>query len=491
MARFVRIVLVLGALYFATRLFNLTILPIFTDEAIYIRWSQIGSRDAAWRFISLVDGKQPMFTWIMMVFLRFIEDPLVAGRLVSVLAGAISAVGIWVLSFELFKNKKISFFASFLYILSPFTLMYDRLALYDSLVATFFIWNLYLAVLLVRHIRLDVALIFGMTLGLGMLNKSSGFLSLYLAPLTLVLFDWKNPKKLIQWFGLFLVAALLSQAIYGILRLSPLYHMIGLKDVVFIYSFKEWLSHPIAFLGGNLHGLMEWLIGYLTWPVFLAALGSLLLARKKLPEVLLLLFYWIVPIVGLASFGRVLYPRFVLFMAMPLFCLAAVTMVATYNRFRLSFFGVVLFIVMLFPGVIADYYILMNPKFAPIPFADKGQLLDDWPAGGGVKESLAYLTRAAEKEKIAIYTDGTFGLLPYAIEMYLVDHPNVMIHGVWPMPASPSAQMITDARELPTYFVLNQTQEIPDWPLTLIAEWTKGNSKEVKLRLLQFAPSEL
>ncbi|MCX6792160.1 MAG: hypothetical protein NT149_03940 [Candidatus Gottesmanbacteria bacterium] len=77
----------LAVLFFVTRLTNLTKLPIFTDEAIYIRWSQIGSRDPNWRFISLVDGKQPLFTWIMMVFLRFIRDPLVAGRLVSVLAG--------------------------------------------------------------------------------------------------------------------------------------------------------------------------------------------------------------------------------------------------------------------------------------------------------------------------------------------------------------------------------------------------------------------
>ena len=59
------------AVYAWTRFANLTALPIFTDEAIYIRWSQIGAQDANWRFISLTDGKQPMFTWIMMILLRF------------------------------------------------------------------------------------------------------------------------------------------------------------------------------------------------------------------------------------------------------------------------------------------------------------------------------------------------------------------------------------------------------------------------------------
>src|SRR5689334_17497095 len=114
-------------LYSLTRLTNLTKLPIFTDEAIYIRWSQIGSRDANWRYISLVDGKQPLFTWVMMVFLRFISDPLVAGRLVSVAAGLFTAVGLWFTTKELFKSKTAAYIASFLYVIIPFGLMYDRM----------------------------------------------------------------------------------------------------------------------------------------------------------------------------------------------------------------------------------------------------------------------------------------------------------------------------------------------------------------------------
>ena len=117
--------------------------------------------------------------------------------------------------------------------------------------------------------------------------------------------------------------------------------------------------------------------------------------------------------------------------------------------------------------------------------------MDDWPAGWGVAESVDYLTGQAQKGKISVYTDGTFGLLPYAIEMYLVDHPNVTIRGIWPMPASPSAQMREDAKTKPTYLILNQLQSIPEWGLTLVGEWQKGNSKEVKLRLLQFTPDEI
>src|SRR3989338_2009720 len=73
--------------YLATRLTNLTTLPIFTDEAIYIRWGQIGLRDASHRFLSLEDGKQPLFVWLMYPMLKIFSDPLIAGRMVSVMAG--------------------------------------------------------------------------------------------------------------------------------------------------------------------------------------------------------------------------------------------------------------------------------------------------------------------------------------------------------------------------------------------------------------------
>src|SRR3989344_1902094 len=123
--------------YFVSRLINLVDLPIFTDEAIYIRWAQIGGNDSSWRFISLTDGKQPLFVWGIMVALRLFNDPLFAGRLVSVIAGFFSLIGIGILSGTMFRSVKTGFFASLLYLASPFSLMYDRLALMDSLLATF------------------------------------------------------------------------------------------------------------------------------------------------------------------------------------------------------------------------------------------------------------------------------------------------------------------------------------------------------------------
>ena len=51
-------------LYLFTRIYNILAIPIFTDEAIYVRWAQIAGTDPKERFISLTDAKQPTFVWL-------------------------------------------------------------------------------------------------------------------------------------------------------------------------------------------------------------------------------------------------------------------------------------------------------------------------------------------------------------------------------------------------------------------------------------------
>jgi hypothetical protein len=485
--------ILLIVLYFVTRFVNLTKLPIFTDEAIYIRWSQIGSRDSSWRFISLVDGKQPLFTWIMMVYLKVIKaDPLIVGRLVSVTAGFASLIGIWLLSKELFRKNGIAFMAAFLYIVNPFSLMYDRLALYESLVSAFTIWNVYLAIIFVKNPRLDLAMVMGLTLGAGMLNKSSGFLSLYLLPFTLILFDWKGKdvkKRLTRWIIFSVCAAFLSQVYYSVLRLSPLFNMIKTKNAVFVYPMNEWIQHPFQFVFGNLNGLMDWTMNYLTIPIFISAILSVLVIGKNFRQKVLLIIWWAAPLVGLALFARVLYPRYALFMSMPLLVLSATTLYWVYEKFGKKIIGFVVLGLFLFQSLVLSYLIVTNPNEAPLPLAERSQMLDDWPAGGGIAEVNQFIGVKAKTGKIAVYTDGTFGLLPASIEMYYVDNPNVEIHGLWPLAPSIPEELLIKASEKPTYMILNQYSGVPDWPMKLIATYTKGKRQDRSLRLYEIEAS--
>ncbi len=271
------------ASYFFLRLHNIMSLPLFTDEAIYVRWSQIARFDAIWRFISLTDGKQPSFVWLTMTVMKFVNDPLLAGRLVSVFAGLVTMIGLYFLGRELFKSRWIGIISSALYLIFPMALVYDRMALYDSLVGVFAVWSLYLSVILVRRVRLDVALILGMVMGSGALTKTSAFFSIPLLFVTYILYDWKQKlwkQKLMKLFGLSLVSIVLTFGFYSLLRLSPFFHTINDKNSNFAYPLNEWLQHPLLYFVSNFRGLFDWMLTYFTPPLFIFILASFLITNK-------------------------------------------------------------------------------------------------------------------------------------------------------------------------------------------------------------------
>lgn len=482
--------IIFTVLYLVSRIVRIHAMPMFTDEAIYIRWAQIGGYDASWRFISLTDGKQPLFIWLMMAMLRLFSDPLLAGRMTSVACGLFGMIGMYFVANELFKNQRVGIIASLLYLLSPFALIYDRMALYDSLVTAFFLWNLYLSILLVRYVRLDIALIFGMSLGLAMLNKTSAFLSLYLLPVTLLLFDWKKKpvvSRLLTWLAYIVVSIVLSQGLYSILRLSPYFYIVAQKDALFIYPVEVWLKHPLTFLYGNLHGMFDWLITYLTTPVSIIALLSLVIFRQY-REKLLLIGLWFIPFLGLALFGRVIYPRFIFFMAMPLLILTAyeINWILGNGKKKIIVCGIIGFI-LLWP-VWNCASILSDIRFARIPKSDLSQYVNDWPAGWGVAEITARLQEETMSQKVSVYTEGSFGLMPYALEIYFYSNPNIEIHGLWPLDPVIPEDIIQTAKERKAYLVTYQSQAKPSWPLELIAEYQKGANPYSKMRLYRILP---
>lgn len=490
---FVFLALLVLVVYALTRLTYLTSLPIFTDEAIYIRWSQIGSLDANWRFISLTDGKQPMFTWVMMILLRFVHsDPLFVGRLTSVLSGVGTLLGVWAVAYVLFSSTRVAFAASVLYVVSPFTVLYDRMALYDSMVSMFSVWNLYLAIMLVLKLRFDTALLLGILLGAGMLNKSSGFLSLYLLPFLLVLFDWKKEKfvaRLVRLFWLFSVAAILSQVVYSVLRLSPFFYIVSQKDNVFIFSPSEWLSQPFRFLVGNLRGMFDWLRSYMTLPIFVAAFAPLFFITPKWRERMLLYMWWGLPFVALANFAKVLYPRFTLFMTMPLLIIAADAIVRIWDRITRPILKTLFVFMLIVPSLVISYGIIFDPWNAPLPVSDRGQYLENWPSGWGVPQVVSFLRAESYTQHISVFTDGTFGLFPYALEIYLVTNPNITIDGIWPVPDSMPQKVLDAVLKEPTYLVLNQKQTVPlGWNLTLLGQYEKGKRADQFMRLYKIEP---
>lgn len=461
------------------RIVNLTSLPIFTDEAIYIRWTQIANADPAWRFISLTDGKQPLFIWFNIISQRLFNDPLFAGRVISAIAGAFTALGLYFLGSLLF-NKRIALISSFIWAVFPLAVWYDRLALMDSLLACFAVWSLWLEVLLVKSLRLDVALILGLVLGGGLLTKSSAQFFIYWLPFNLLVsaLKIKKPnKKIFSWIGLVFVAIIIALSINSIQRLSPFYYIIGLKNLTFIYSGREIFSFGLLQnwqrFWGNLSGLLSWLSIYLTPSFIFLILLSLINFKNHFKVKLYLISCFLFPFLALTFFGKVLYSRFFLFMTVPLVILIA-DGIEKINQIKNHFLLFVIYFLLFSYPLYFTSKIIFNPLMAPLPKVDRGQYLDDWPSGWGIKEVVEYLKQESKGKKIAIGTEGTFGLTPAALEIYLQGNQNVEIKGFWPI--SDGLSWLKDkAKEKETFLMFKDTQTPdPSWPLKLVAKYQRG-----------------
>ena len=462
------------------RTYNIFSIPVFADEAIYIRWAQVMRAVSSLRFLPLSDGKQPLFIWFAAILQKFISDPLIASRMVSVFAGFGSIIGIYFLAKELF-SEKVAKIAALLYLILPFTLLYDKLALVDSLLTMFGIYAVFLSVKMAKNPQLDLALLNGFAIGAAMITKSSGNFFLYLLPFSLVLFDFsKNDtrQQLFRWLGFSAITFIVTQIIYNMLRLSPLFYIIERKNYEFIRPLSAVVKDPFLHFFSNVESLLGWLISYIGVFLFIIFLCGILYGiSQKDRRIFYLSILVVVPFVAESLFNQILYPRFILFYFPPVI-LAISYAVVNFMGVSPKWNKILIFIFVAsiaFPAV-KSFLLLTNPPISKIPQSDANQYFNDWPAGYGVNEVVGVLRKESQNKEVYIGTQGTFGLYPYALNIYFRNNKNVHIFSYWPVnPEELPGEILEYAKNNKTYFVFNENQkEIKNPNLSLVAKYQKG-----------------
>ena len=399
------------------RVCSLTILPIFADEAIYIRWAQVMRAESTLRFLPLSDGKQPLFMWLMIPFLKLIQDPLFAGRFLSVLTGMGTILGVFVASYLLFKSKKVALIASFVYSLVPLAVFFDKMALADSMLTMFGVWILAIGIVLVRTLRLDVAMILGFVLGGALLTKSPALYFSLLLP-TLVLFIQKK-KDFWRYFILLIPTYLIGYGIFNILRLGPNFHMLALRNLDYVYPLSHLLSSPLdpfkPFVdrskefywimgGGSL--MIMWLVSYLVN------------FKSKLKELFVLTVWFLGPILISSEFSKTMTARYVLF-SLPFYVIiaSAIFLINTKKLKIIQFLLISIFVVW---SLAFNYKLLSNPETANLPRSERSGYLEEWTAGQGIREISDYLKSQSlrNNQTIVVGTEGYFGTLPDGLQIY-------------------------------------------------------------------------
>ena len=392
----------LVALFLASRLVALLKMPVFIDEAIHIWWArEIQEGMVAAGFI---EGRWLSMA-LMSLFLNLPGDDLWLVRFSAVLAGVATLGALFLIGRELFSNRA-GILAILFYLVIPYALFYDRVALADSIATPFGAWILYLSIKSVRSQWGGNSVILALLLIFSMLVKISGIAYLIIPPITvLVLLPSSRWKKGIQRIMPAMLAGLLMLAAIYIVGIPT--HQVTPKAQAF--SIAGVLQATIR----NSGTLANW-SWYLLGPPVAILSGLMLLwsilTRPGRPAWFLLAIL-ITSLAPYLVFAQDWYPRYLTFALVPLVLLLAqsfcwvmdqiASRTATTKQAQ-TISAVLLGLLLIWPVVI-DLSLLSNPESAPLPEILEWEFKSGWPAGFGAEEMANFLEEEAAQTTRTLY----------------------------------------------------------------------------------------
>lgn len=413
------------------------------------------------RFLPQSDGKTPLFMWIMIPLFKIFQDPLFAGRFLSVLSGLSTLIGIFLLSWKFF-NPLTGLWAAFLYAIVPYTLFFDRMALVDSMLSAFTLWSLLFALLLVQNLRLDLAMILGYFLGGALLTKTPAMFNLLVLPFSILAFNFKKfrsisfAKLLFYW----IVAIVIAMGMYNILRLGSNFQMLSARNADYVFSPSDLQGRPLDPFLPHLGDMIEWGRFLTTWPViFMIGLGIGFMLYRKHRAGIAVLLWLLIPVLVQMAFLKTFTARYLLSAVVPLLVLAGygLTQVIESLKFskKINFMGIfVIALVVSITPLYTDYMLLTKPEDAKLPKNERRGYFEDWTAGYGFPKIAEFLIEKKKTGKVVVGTEGSFGTLPDGLQIYL-DKSGIPIIGG---NSTISAKLRETAKDNTTFFVANKNR---------------------------------
>lgn len=441
----VYLVLALIVLYLSTRLPHLTLLPIFTDEAVYISWSQNIAKNISELWLPVrVESNRPLFFWLTAISLKLVADPLWAGRLVSVIAGCFTLTGVYLIGCRL-HSKWAGLLAGLACVVSPYHLFFERMAHKAALLDCFFVWLVWLTLRISQpgaRARTRDCWLLGLLAALSLLTEATAILFVFI-PLPFILFFSKNISRPV--FLCYLVALAVGFFPYVYLYFTDDKYL--LKNI-FVPSFNSMAQTGIgdmilAFpnkLAQNVKGVFDHFIVYLTWPIVLSSIFYFVLSLSRMDRGLIIMSaFFFLPGVALMGTAGAGFSRYYLFCSTPLLIWGALGLAEISSFVRRAFskslawpaFAVGFPLVFL-QAVTFDSQLLTSPHDAPLSGTDHYQYITSEYSGYGSSEAVDYLRRLSQEDKIAVFTTSNWGVPDDCMTIYLSGTSNVEIYmGYW------------------------------------------------------------
>jgi 4-amino-4-deoxy-L-arabinose transferase-like glycosyltransferase len=378
-------------LYSVTRLYGLTTLPLFMDEATHITRSQL-----VWQgepFLLLLTGKM-LVPYIGAAFYPF-EGAVFIGRFASVLVGILGVVGIAGVARRL-HSPLAGVIAATLWVFTPQLFLLERMALVDGSLAALAAFTA-LCSLHVRGVwRIGIA---GIGVALTVAAKTTGLVFMVLPAMAWVvsretLWSAATRRFALKTFGVYVVAgALLSLPTLYILSQSANVLAIGRLSSVESESLTTRLSTNgrLALLTFERYHGSLWV-----WLLISAALLTILVR----PRVgLFLSVMVIVPLAILCATATNLYLRYLVICLPGIIGLSAIgfaLVIENLKQFpplqpitRVVLSGALVMVGL--PFMITGY---TTPANLPLPRPDRDEYLTGWTSGYGLREAAYYVDKS-------------------------------------------------------------------------------------------------
>ena len=433
------------ALYFATRVIYLKGAWIFSDESHYVRWAQMAQAGNPW-YSLIYDGKPPLHAWSIVPFLYLFKDPLIAGRISSVFFGALTMVGLIMLGRE-FEDLGLGALAAFLYVICPYTLIYNRVVEAEGMLLALFVFASFFAVKAARSGRLLYLLGTGVATGLALLTKGTALLLYPIVPFAYLVRepgrkDAGKNRPLVRWLVGVALSLVMGYGILNLQRLSSAYqrrsHVITGRTKSFGEAFKTLGDVPKF-----LHSIFGSLFRFLTPAVFVICFAGLVLGLvlRWRPAY----FLWVWFIIGTAVISLIsknYWPRFYLVLLPPMLFGGAYAvhrfaqnLVGNWKDRRSGWKGratVMMLIAVVVIPLVAIPVGIKTEQIMGFEFVPGGNYI-----AAGIDEVVSYLKDNSRDGKITVFTvSRDYGFLSRCLEMYLPDNANIDIEDL-PHPVAP------------------------------------------------------
>jgi hypothetical protein len=376
----------LAALYLASRLVGLGLLPPFLDETLHARWALLiasGDKpwDATWKW------GRALTIWLGALVSPWAGDLVRANRLVSVAIGLATLLATFALARRLY-GERVAFVAGLFYVLCPFTLFYDRMALTEAGLSALGALVLLLALRLAEEGRAWDAVLTGLALTLAVLVKAIGVLLIPVPLVALVVLG-----RLRERAGTLAYAAglpLTAWALHRFVANSNAQHLAQL----FTGGGGVFAARLASALGEGAAWLWTWWTGPLA---LLGIAGAALAVYRRDRAGLLLALLAAYPLVAFSALLTWRMPRYLLPAAVPLLVLASATLERLASRLAellrieggaaRAGLAAATALAALVPALSLDRALWTDPAQAALPGPDRFQYVLGWPSGYGVRDT--------------------------------------------------------------------------------------------------------